>query len=90
MPRLILFGKPGCHLCEQVETLLVLLEREADFEWVSRDITTDPALYARYQHAVPVVWVNGQEALRADVAPIDAAALRALVATPDSLQSDPA
>jgi len=77
MPHLILFTKPGCRLCEQVEAHLLLLQGQLNFQWERRDITSDPALYDRYRHAIPVVWINGREALRADVAPIDQSALRA-------------
>ncbi|HLF25615.1 MAG TPA: glutaredoxin family protein [Anaerolineae bacterium] len=79
MPQLVLFTKPGCHLCEQVEALLRLLEKEFRFEWECRAITADPVLVERYQHAIPVIWLDGREVLRADVAPIDRAALRALL-----------
>jgi len=77
MPHLVLFTKPGCHLCEQAEAHLLLLQSRLDFQWELRDITGDPALYERYRHAIPVVWIDGREALRADVAPIDPDALRA-------------
>jgi hypothetical protein len=80
MPYLILYTKPGCHLCDEVEAHLLMLAGEFRFEWERRDITGDPALFERYQHAVPVVWLDGRERLRADRAPIDRAALRALLA----------
>ena len=79
MPHLILYTKPGCHLCEQVEAHLLTLEQKFRFSWESRDITIDPAWYARYQHAIPVIWLDGREMLRADVAPIDEDALRAVL-----------
>lgn len=79
MPHLVLFTKPGCHLCEQVESLLLILESEFEFEWETRDITADAALYERYKHAIPVIWLDGREALRADRAPIGGGALRALL-----------
>jgi len=77
MPHLILFTKPGCHLCEQAEAYLLLLQDQFDCWWEVRDITSDPALYERYKHAIPVVWIDGRETLRADVAPIDRSTLRA-------------
>ena len=74
---LILYTKPGCHLCEQVEAHLLALQSEFRFEWERRDITLDPALYERYRHAIPVVAIDGREVLRMDAAPIDSDALRA-------------
>ena len=74
---LILYTKPGCHLCEQVEAHLLTLQSEFRFEWERRDITLDPALYERYRHAIPVVAIDGREVLRMDAAPIDSDALHA-------------
>jgi len=74
---LILYTKPGCHLCEQVEEHLLRLQSEFRFEWERRDITLDPALYELYKHAIPVVAIDGREVLRLDAAPIDGDAVRA-------------
>ena len=79
MPHLILFTRPGCHLCEEVEALLLGLQSELDFDWERRDITADAATYERYKHAIPVVWLDGRERLRADVAPVRRDALQALL-----------
>ncbi|HEU0168141.1 MAG TPA: glutaredoxin family protein [Chloroflexota bacterium] len=49
--RLVLYSKPGCHLCESVRADLVRLG--ADFE--ERDITRDDALFRRYQYLIPVL-----------------------------------
>ncbi len=54
MPKLILYSKPGCHLCEGLEEKLRALQAPA-FELEIRDITTDPAWFERYQYEVPVL-----------------------------------
>jgi len=75
--RLTLYAKPDCPLCDRVEAHLLALAREFRFEWERRDITLDPAVYERYQHAIPVIAIGEREVLRMDAAPIDRAALRA-------------
>ncbi|HIK13545.1 MAG TPA: glutaredoxin family protein [Oscillatoriaceae cyanobacterium M33_DOE_052] len=52
--RLILYSKPGCHLCEG---LLEKLEqvRSFSFELEVRDITTAEEWFQAYQYEVPVL-----------------------------------
>ncbi len=51
MKTLILYRKPGCHLCEglqeKLETLPVQLE--------IRDITQDESWFQKYQYEIPVL-----------------------------------
>jgi hypothetical protein len=79
MLRLTLYTKPGCHLCEEVEAHLLMLQQEFLFEWERCDISLDPPMYERYKHAIPVVAVDGREALRMDAGPIDRDALRRML-----------
>ena len=70
--RLVLYGRPGCHLCEDAR---VVLERIGEpFEEV--DITTDDALHAAYLERIPVVALDGRELFDFHV---DEPALRALL-----------
>lgn len=50
-----LYGKPGCHLCEQAEELLEDLAAEFSLQVTQIDITGDPALFDRYRYEIPVV-----------------------------------
>ena len=68
--RLVLYGKPGCHLCDDARAILVRVG--APFEEV--DITTDDALHAAYLERIPVVTLDGEERFELFV---DEAALRA-------------
>ena len=69
---LVLYGKPGCHLCDDAR---VVLERVgAPFDEV--DITSDDALHAAYLERIPVVTLDGREQFELFV---DEAALRQLV-----------
>ncbi len=61
-PQLILYSKPGCHLCEGVYDKLQQVRGFA-FDLEVRDITTNPDWFAAYQYDIPVLtWVcEGQE-----------------------------
>ena len=55
--RLLLYGRPGCHLCDEAR---VVLERIGHpFEEV--DIEADDALLARYLERIPVIALDGAE-----------------------------
>ncbi|MEB3337056.1 MAG: glutaredoxin family protein [Leptolyngbyaceae bacterium] len=59
--KLILYSKPGCHLCEGLQEKLQQVQSlEIDLE--IRDITTDPAWLQAYEYEIPVLyWVRGGE-----------------------------
>lgn len=52
--RLILYSKPGCHLCEGLEEKLDQI-RDLNFELEVRDITTQADWFAAYQYEIPVL-----------------------------------
>ena len=53
-PRLILYSKPGCHLCEGLQEKLAQIT-DLDFELEVRDITTREDWWTAYQYEVPVL-----------------------------------
>lgn len=62
-PQLIVYSRPGCHLCEVlIEGLMPLVRGRATLE--VRNIDEDPALTAEYGIRIPVVEMNGQELCR--------------------------
>ena len=57
MARITLYGRPGCHLCDDARAVL---ERVGEpFDEV--DIESDDALLKRYLERIPVVAIDGQE-----------------------------
>ena len=52
--RLILYSKPGCHLCEGLQEKLAQI-KALSFELEIRDITTDKNWFAVYQYEIPVL-----------------------------------
>jgi glutaredoxin len=85
-PSIILYGRPGCHLCEEARATLeaLLADRTARGlaapALVERDIEADEALLRRYALTIPVVAVGGREL---ELATSPAALRRLLVAVLD-------
>lgn len=53
---LILYSKPGCHLCEGLEEKLAQVTKP-NINLEIRDITTNERWFAAYQYEIPVlVW----------------------------------
>ena len=59
-----LYTKPGCHLCEPVADTIAEAAAVRRFRFVRRNILDDAGEYDRYNHAIPVVTVNGREVAR--------------------------
>ena len=60
MKTLLLYSRPGCHLCEELEAELApLIEGRAVVEIV--DISDDPGLERRYGLRIPVLADGARE-----------------------------
>jgi glutaredoxin len=54
--RLILYSKPGCHLCEGLQAKLEqIVETHQDIDLEVRDITTREDWWQNYQYEIPVL-----------------------------------
>jgi hypothetical protein len=60
MIRLKLLSRPGCGLCEEMQSEVDQLLGEKPREWEIVDVASDPALASRYGEAIPVLFVNGR------------------------------
>ena len=60
-PRVTLYGKPGCHLCEDARAVVSAVCAELGVGWTEIDITTDPALLHAYGEQIPVTLVDGDQ-----------------------------
>lgn len=52
--QLILYSKPGCHLCEGLQEKLEQIDA-FPVELEVRDITTNPDWFAQYEYSIPVL-----------------------------------
>ena len=57
--RVVLYSRPGCHLCDEARRVVVAECDRAQAAWREVDVDTDPQLQARYGEYVPVVEVDG-------------------------------
>ena len=59
--RVLLYSKPGCHLCEDAKVVIeqVCAEVGAGFDEV--DISGDPELMRTYGEQIPVTFVDGAQ-----------------------------
>ncbi|NJL36120.1 MAG: glutaredoxin family protein [Leptolyngbyaceae cyanobacterium RM2_2_4] len=55
--RLILYSKPGCHLCEGLEEKLGQIH-SLQFELEVRDITTRKDWFEAFQYEIPVLFLE--------------------------------
>jgi hypothetical protein len=53
-PEVILYSRPGCHLCELAARMLAV----AGVRWREIDIDGDPGLAGRYGLRIPVVRIE--------------------------------
>jgi glutaredoxin len=59
--RVTLYGKPGCHLCDDARTVVERVCADLGVDWVEQSILDDPALQERYAEEIPVVLVDGRQ-----------------------------
>jgi glutaredoxin len=57
MARLVLYTRPGCHLCDDARAVLERIGEPFD----EIDIDSDDELFKRYLERIPVVVLDGEE-----------------------------
>ena len=60
-PRVTLYTRVGCHLCESAAEAVARICAELGQRWQAVDVDGDPALRAEYGDQVPVIMVDGRE-----------------------------
>ncbi|MCC7350790.1 MAG: glutaredoxin family protein [Phycisphaerales bacterium] len=64
MDELILYGKPGCHLCDVMKEVVQEVAKSRPLRLLVKNILDDPEIYQRYRYDIPVLLVNGREIVR--------------------------
>ena len=61
--QLTIYSRPGCHLCDEMKAVVERVARSAAGPMTIEaiDISTDPALEARYGVEIPVLLVDGKK-----------------------------
>jgi glutaredoxin len=55
--ELVLYGRPGCHLCDDARSVL----ERVGHPFEERDIEQDDDVMKRYLERIPVVVLDGEE-----------------------------
>ncbi|MBU6311399.1 MAG: glutaredoxin family protein [Actinomycetales bacterium] len=76
--RVMLVGKPGCHLCDEARSIVAQVCAQEGIDWVEVSILDDPDLADRYWERIPVTLVDGVEH---DFWRVDPERLRSALAT---------
>jgi glutaredoxin len=58
-PTVVLYGRPGCHLCDDARVVVETVRARRGFELVERDIETDEEWFKAYLERIPVVEIDG-------------------------------
>jgi len=73
-PRVTLYSRPGCHLCETARAVIEEVCAELGESFTEVSILDDPELIRRYGEEIPVTLVDGRQH---DFWRVDPARLRA-------------
>ncbi len=57
--RVLLVGKPGCHLCDDARAVVEAVCGAESVAWREVSVLDDPALADAYWEQIPVVMVDG-------------------------------
>jgi len=60
-PRVTLYTRPGCHLCDDARAVVERVCAELGEEYAEVDIDSDPALLHRFGEEIPVTFVDGRQ-----------------------------
>jgi glutaredoxin len=60
-PSVTLYGRPGCHLCDDAFAVLERIRADRPFALTTVNIEDDDALLRAYLERIPVVALDGEE-----------------------------
>lgn len=64
MIAVTIYSRPGCHLCDEMKTIVRRVAQTIPLSLEDVDISTDPALEALYGLEIPVLVVEGRKAAK--------------------------
>ena len=63
-PKVEIYSKPDCCLCDEAKAVLNEVQREIDFDLVEIDIRRDSQLFDTYKERIPIGFINGKTAFK--------------------------
>jgi glutaredoxin len=61
MALVTLYGKPGCHLCDDARAVVERVRAQRSFELEEVDVSLDPTMHREYGERIPVLALDGVE-----------------------------
>lgn len=61
MTHLTIYSRAGCHLCEEMKTVIGLVARRVPLTVEEVDISADEGLEQRYGTEIPVLLIDGRK-----------------------------
>ena len=78
-PRVTLYSRPGCHLCDAAREVVARVCADLGEEYAEISIDDDPGLVDRFGEEIPVTFVDGRQH---DFWRVDEVRLRAALTAP--------
>jgi len=67
--RVVLYSKPGCHLCDVMKAAIKRAGGERRYALFEVDIESDPELNERFHLSIPVLEIEGRIAFKGKLTP---------------------
>lgn len=61
VPRLTIYSRPGCHLCEDMKSVVLRVAQSVPLDLDEIDISTDRQLEELYGLEIPVLLIDGKK-----------------------------
>jgi glutaredoxin len=68
-PHVIIYSRPGCHLCEEAKAAIMSAGCSDRFTLEEVNIESDEELLRKYKYDIPVIAINGIESFIHRVSP---------------------
>ncbi|HJQ69711.1 MAG TPA: glutaredoxin family protein [Blastocatellia bacterium] len=59
MIKVVIYTRPGCHLCEEAKAIIQEARAERPFSLEEVNIDLDPQAADLYRYDIPVIFING-------------------------------
>ena len=63
-PHVIVYSRPGCHLCDEAKAVIQNAGCSDNFTLEEINIESDDELLRKYKYDIPVITIDGIEAFR--------------------------
>lgn len=60
-PHVIIYSRPGCHLCDDAKAVIMSSGCTDQFTFEEINIESDDELLRKYQYDIPVIAIDGVE-----------------------------